>query len=279
MTRFRVFRALAAAGALLVPIIAAASLQDAASEHMSRGMELIQGGQAEAALEQFQAAIEASPELAAAHYYAGMALGQLQRFEESLERFLVAAELDPGNGQIHVMACRTAYSLQDYEEAWNQGIFAAQAGVDMSEAFVGLEQVSSRPADFDARMSAPRMFVAEIDLSRVGAVDANPDEITSSSSRVAAGLADFVETRRQLRDALARSEYFGVVNAPERATYVMLIEVDDVSSDQALMKLIDPQSGEVVHSRPVRLPPPGAALRSAADRLVSSLAMWLEENR
>ena len=276
-TAFRVFRALAVSGALLVPITAAASLQDETSEHMGRGLTLIQNGQAEAALEEFEKAIEASPELAGAHYYAGMVLGQLQRLEESLEHFVAAAELDPGNGQVHVMACRTAYSLQDYEESWNQGILAAQAGIDMSQAFAGLDQVSSRPANFDARMLAPRVFVAELDLSRVTAGDATPDRTTGSSMRLASRQADFVQTRRQLGLSLARSEHFAVVKSREQATYVLLVEVDDVLSDSALMKLIDTQTGEVVHSRPVRLPRGLNALRSATDRLVSSLAVWLQE--
>jgi len=49
-TAFRVFRTLAVSGALLLPITAAASLQDEASEHMRAGLALIQDGQAEAAL-------------------------------------------------------------------------------------------------------------------------------------------------------------------------------------------------------------------------------------
>jgi len=276
-TAFRVFRTLAVSGALLLPITAAASLQDEASEHMRAGLALIQDGQAEAALEEFEQAIEASPELASAHYYAGMALGQLQRLEESLERFVAAADLDPGNGQVHVMACRAAYSLQDYEESWNQGILAAQAGMDMSQAFAGLEQVSSRPADFDARMSAPRVFVADLDLSRVGAAEATPD--STAGSGIASRSVDLVQIPRQLSFALARSEYFAVVKSREQATYVLLVEIDDVRSDSALMKLIDAQTGEVAHSRPVTLPPRLDALRSASDRLVSSLARWLEENR
>jgi tetratricopeptide (TPR) repeat protein len=266
---------MALCGALTPPLAQAASPQDETSEHMSLGLALIQAGQAQEALEEFQKAIELSPELASAHYYAGMALGQLQRFDASLEQFVAAAELDPGNGQAHLMACRTAYALQDYEEAWNQGIYAAQAGMDMSQAFAGLEEVSPRPTDFDARMSAPRVFVAELDLSRAMASGATPDSTTGSSTTIAFRLEDFVQARRQIGLSLVRSESFSVVQSPEQATYVLLVEIDDAEELSGLAKLIDTQTDEVVVMRPVTLPSSIGALRSVTDRLVGFFEEWL----
>jgi tetratricopeptide (TPR) repeat protein len=275
-TTIRVFRTLALLGALLVPITTAAAFQNEADEHMRQGMTLIRSGQAEEALAEFEKAIEASPELATAHYYAGMALGQLQRFEESLEHFMTAGELDPGNAQIYVMACRTAYSLQNYDEAWNQGILASQAGMDMSEAFAGLEQVSSRPDDFDARMSVPRVLVAPLDTSRVLAGDATPGSSTGSTMMLATRQEDLVETRRQLGLSLIRSERFSVTQSVEMATYVLLVEIDDIEAFSGQLKLIDPQTDATVVSRPVSFPTSIGSLRSETDRLVSFLEERLQ---
>jgi tetratricopeptide (TPR) repeat protein len=260
----------------MAPITAAAALQNEADEHMRQGMALIQNGQPEQALTEFEKAIEASPELATAHYYAGMALGQLQRFEESLEHFMTAGELDPGNAQTYVMACRTAYALQDYEEAWNQGILAAQAGMDMSQAFAGLEQVSSRPDDFDARMSVPRVFVAPLDTSRVLGGDVTPGSSEGSTMMLASRQEDLIETRRQLGLSLIRSEGFSVTQSVEQATYVLLVEIDDIEALSGLMKLIDTQTDDAVVSRPVSFPTSIGSLRSETDRLVSFLEERLQ---
>lgn len=310
-TGFRVFRSTALVGApiavialaasLVAPAARATSLQDEAGEHMRQGMTLIQSGSAQEALAEFEKAIELSPELASAHYYAGMALGQLQRFDASLEQFIAAADLDPGNGQAHVMACRTAYAMKDYDEAWDQGISAAQAGMDMTEAFAGLEAVSERPADFEARMSTPRVFVAELDLSHARPSGATPDttggvrpddsggvgggrmgEISASgglSTTLAQRAEDFIEARRQLGFSLARSPSFAVTQSVERATYVMLVEIDDADELSGLAKLIDPHTDEVAAMRPVTLPRSIGSMRSVTDQLVGFFEEWLAENR
>lgn len=275
-TVFRVLHTVAFSAVLVAPLALAASSQDETSDHMSQGLTLIQAGQAQEALEEFEMAIELSPELASAHYYAGMALGQLQRFEESLEQFVAAADLDPGNGQAHLMACRTAYALGDYDEAWSQGIYAAQAGMDMSQAFAGLEEVSERPADFDARMSVPRVFVSELDLSHALPSGASPDSTSGLSTTLAERSEDFAQVRRQLGFSLDRSDSFFVSQSPERATYVLLVEIDNAGDLSGLAKLIDTQSGEVAVMRAVTLPSSISAMRSVTDRLVGFFEQWLQ---
>jgi tetratricopeptide (TPR) repeat protein len=283
---------IALAGALLAPItLAAPPQQDEAAEHMRQGMALIQGGQPQEALEEFEQALELTPESASGHYYAGMALGQLQRFQESLDHFLVATELDPGNGQAHLMACRSAYSLQDYDEAWTQAIYASQAGIDMTDAFAGLEVVSERPDDFEARMSNPRVFVAELDLSHARPTGATPDDVsggergpdrastTGLSTTIGLRAEDLIEARRQFGFSLARSPSFYVSQSPERATYVLLVEIDDVETMSGLAKLIDPATEEVAVMRAVTLPASVGSMRSVTDRVVGFFEEWLAENR
>lgn len=288
----RVLCGIAVAGAFLAPIMLAASpQQDEAAEHMRQGMALIQSGQAAEALAQFEQALELTPDSASAHYYAGMALGQLQRFQESLDHFLAAAELDPGNGQAHMMAVRSAYSVQNYEEAWNQAIYASQAGVDMTDAFAGLEAVSAKPDDFEARMSNPRVFVAELDLSHARPTGATPDDATGGergpdrasttglSTTIGLRAEDLIEARRQFGFSLARSSSFFVTQSPETATYVLLVEIDDLEAMSGLAKLIDPVTDEVAVMRAVTLPASVGSMRSVTDRVVGFFEEWLAENR
>ena len=251
-----------------------------AQERLDRGMQLLQEKQPGEALEELQKLIDESPNLAPAFFYAGVALGQLERYEEAYDYLVQAAELDPGNGQIHQMACVAAVRGQRLEESWEQAILAAQAGVDMSGIFSQLENAGPPPADFKDRMAAPRVFVAEIDLSALVTADLRPGEEEQSASEVTRSLVDIAEARRQFGLGLLRSPSFSVVNREEAATYVLLIQADRFSGSEldGYIKLLDPASGDEVYSRRLSLSDIGtlSALRGDVARQITHLETWLE---
>ncbi len=252
-----------------------------AQERLDRGMQLLQDNQPGEALEELQKLIDDGPDLAPAYFYAGVALGRLERYEEAYDYLVHAAELDPGNGQIHQMACVAAVRGQHLEESWEQAILAAQAGVDMSSIFSQLENAGPPPEDFEARMAAPRVYVAEIDLSALVAADLQPGEEEQSASEVTRSLVDIAETRRQFGLGLLRSPSFSVVKQEEGATFVLLIQADRFGGSEldGYIKLLDPASGDEVYSRRLSLSDIGtlSALRGDIARQITHLESWLEQ--
>jgi len=178
------------------------------------------------------------------------------------------------------MACVAAVRGQRLEESWEQAILAAQAGVDMSGIFSQLENAGPPPDDFEARMAAPRVFVAEIDLSALVTADLQPGEEEQSASEVTRSLVDISEARRQFGLGLLRSPSFSVVNQEEAATYVLLIQADRFSGSEldGYIKLVDPASGDEVYSRRLSLSDIGtvSALRGDVARQITHLETWLE---
>lgn len=254
---------------LLVASAAATDLQKA-QESLARGIELLQEKEPREALRQFQRAVEEEPTLAAAHYYMGMAYGQLQRYPEAYEAFVTAAALEPGNGEVHKMACIVAFYQGDYAAAWDQAILAGQAGIDMSQAFLELEQRAPPPSDWRQRLEAPRVLVDQLDIAGLVGRDSRPfapqqairgaeerkaDErggginmdpfpgesgLTSSEDRFlppsGSGLAAQVQAElhevwRQFGVHLADSPAFGLVQQVERANYILRIQVDDMTEE------------------------------------------------
>ena len=276
----------------LIAVAEGEAASQSAQERLDRGMQLLQENQPGEAFEELQKLIDERPDLAPAFFYAGVALGRLERYDEAYDYLIQAAELDPGNGQVHQMACIAAIRGQRIEESWEQAILAAQGGVDMSSIFSQLENVAPPPEDFEARMAAPRVFVAEIDLSALVTRDLQPGEEEQSASAVTRTQVDFAETRRQFGLGLLRSPSFSVVNQREAASFVMLILVDrlDEGGGEGIrlevrvdghIKLLDPVSGEEMYSRPLTLSDIGtiSALRGDIARQITHLETWLERER
>ncbi|MFQ5744119.1 MAG: tetratricopeptide repeat protein [Acidobacteriota bacterium] len=87
---------------------------------------------------------------------------------------------------------------------------------------------------------------------------------------------------RQFGMALLRSPGFGVVPKAELATYVLRIKVDDVGEDEprllvGFVKLLDPESGAELYSRPLELRNISSVsdLRNDIDRYVGYMEQWL----
>lgn len=266
---------------LAVAVANVEAASQSAQERLDRGKQLLQDNQPGEALEELQKLIEDGPDLAEAYFYAGVALGRLERFDEAYDYLVRAAELDPGNGQIHQMACVAAVRGQQLEESWEQAILAAQAGVDMSSIFSQLENAGPPPEDFEARMAAPRVYVAEIDLSALVTADLRPGEEEQSASEVTSSMVDIAETRRQFALGLLRSSSFSVVKQEEVATFVLLIQADSFGGSEldGYIKLVDPASGEEVYSRRLNLSDIGtlSALRGDIARQITHLETWLEQ--
>lgn len=135
-----------------------------AQEHLARGVEHLQAQELDDAIDELRKALDRVEDFPAAHYYLGVAHVQREEFEAGFRHLARAAELDPGNGEAHWQACRAAWFGQDFDNAWSQCILAAQAGKDVAGAFPELEKMSTPPAGYRDRVSAPRIHVLPPDI-------------------------------------------------------------------------------------------------------------------
>jgi tetratricopeptide (TPR) repeat protein len=250
----------------LLAVPAAAAPQQELLEKLQRGIEKVQEGDLEEGLAEIQAVIEAEPRLAAAHFYAGQASAQMRRWQQAYDYFVAATEQLPGYGVAHVQACRMAYNLRDFDASYQHAVRAAQAGIDMTDAFAGLEAVTNLPDGWQQRLEAPRVLIGNIDtealvaqgsstfggrqaeqgnagadqrgvttveegpvLGAATSAGAFPLGIGTSGAGLAAALqAEIHEVRRRFGEEMVRSEAFGVVSDQELANLVLYIKVDDV---------------------------------------------------
>ena len=263
----------------------------------ARAVELIAEERLPQALEELESAIAADPEYWEAHYQKGRVLGLLNRDLEARDALLTAAELNPGHAHTHYLAWLTAYAIMDYETAWDQAIRASLAGTDMNDKFLQMYAESEPPADFAARVRAPRVFVAEVDTREIFAraelpFNRNPlagaPQIEDRSSdvagveRVQERAFDLMRVQRFMRDALSDSLLFGVVLQPNRAKYGMVISVDAIESNapvgiEGYVRLFDAESGDVVFHRPLLLRDitSVAVMHGELARFVNLLELWV----
>ena len=80
--------------------------------HMLRAEAYQRRGATEAAVGEFQAAVELSPGEKVIHYNLGRNLAALNRLEEAKSRYLQAIEIDPDFAQAHT-ALGIIYGMQD----------------------------------------------------------------------------------------------------------------------------------------------------------------------
>jgi tetratricopeptide (TPR) repeat protein len=266
------FLVLAASLLILMASVGASDVlaaQEKAQEYLQKGVEELQNGELDSALREFKKAIEEAPTLAAAYYYSGMATAQQQKFDEAWDYFSTAADLSPGFGDAHMRACMVAFYLEEFSDAWEQGILAAQAGIDMDQAFAELQQRQDPPADWRTRLDAPRIMIGGLDTetlqaresgafatrTEAGAEDVRADDRGSGTSTgndatvnrgtfgsgaadmltgsgiTAAVQADLSEMRRQFGQGLMESTAFAVVPRPELTNYVLTLKVDEVAEE------------------------------------------------
>ncbi len=263
----------------------------------ARGVELIVEERASQALEELESAIVADPEYWEAHYQKGRALGLLNRDAEARDALLKAAELNPGHAHTHYLAWLTAYALMDYETAWDQAIRASLAGTDMNDKFLQMYAESEPPADFAARVRAPRVYVADVDTREIFAraelpfnrnplagapdIEDRPSDV-AGVERVQERAFELMLVQRFMREALSDSLFFGVVLQPDRARYGMVISVDSIErnapvSIEGYVRLFDAESGDVVYHRSLDLHDitSRAVLNGELKRFVNELELWV----
>jgi tetratricopeptide (TPR) repeat protein len=310
------FAVLAASLLILTASIGAPDVfaaQENAQDYLQKGVDELSKGDAERALREIEKAIEVAPGYPAAHFYAGMALAQMQKFEDAYDYFVAAADLSPGYAEAHMRACMVAYHQGKYDDSWEQAILASQAGYDMSQAFVGLEQEKAPPSDFEQRLNAPRVVIGGFDLEALSARDAfmgpPTEDVPSRSADAGTNAADSTQTsglplgtgstgaglvaeaspelnevRRQFGILLSQSKSFAVVPRPELADFMMEIQVDQLSEVEpramkGIIKLIEYSTLEQVYSRPVKFRNIAsvADLRTDVSRFVGYMETWLSE--
>ena len=277
--RLRAFALLSCLALLAIPSDAMAQTLE---ERIQKGQQLLQEGQLEQALAELQQALEEAPESVEALYFAGTTLGGLRRFDEAFDLFIQASKLDPGNAPIHHGAMIAAFQGQRFEDAWDQAILAAQSGQDMSAYFKQIEAVSPRPANFDARLAAPRVFVADLDMTRLITGDLSPSSFLDTSSvEINRAQQEIPEVRRLYILALVESEHFAVVSQVALATHVLLVQADSFQDGEinGYFKLVHPTSSEEIYSRQMSLSDitTPSAIRSDVALHIKYLETWLEQ--
>jgi hypothetical protein len=263
-------------------------------------VKLIQEDRLREALATLDRAVTADGEYWRAHYQRGRVLGQLGRWQESEDALLRATELNPGHGHSHRLAALAAANVGDWEVAWDQAIKAQLAGEDMTQTFLGMYQESPPPADFEIRINAATIFVAPIDTSPAAAdvelpTNFNPNAApvpgqrqgrpaNQEDSAISQSSLDLVRIQRAMRGAVAESPRLAVVLDPERARYILSIQLTEISTSQpnrgtGYIRLIDVGEKEIVHRQPIELPNLGsmADIAGRLRRYVTDLTARLAE--
>ena len=277
--RLRAFALLSCLALLAIP---SGAIAQTLEERIQKGQQLLQEGQLEQALAELQQALEEAPEYVPALYFAGTTLGRLRRFDEAFDLLTQAAKLDPGNAPIHQGAMIAAFQGQRFEDAWDQAILAAQSGQDMSAYFKQIEAVSPRPDDLDARLAAPRVFVTDLDMTRLITADLSPSSFLDTSSvEMNRAQQELPEVRRLYILALVESKHFAAVSQVALATHVLLVQADTFEDGEinGYFKLVHPTSGEDIYSRPMSLSDitTPSAIRSDVAVHIRYLETWLEQ--
>jgi CheY-like chemotaxis protein/tetratricopeptide (TPR) repeat protein len=129
------------------------------------GQTLLESGQADAAVERFEQAVDARPDQAAYHAYLGWALfiaGGVGRLEVARERLTRALTLDPDLGKAHELLGRLAVSTGDDATACVHLERALETEADQSEIIELLIAVHERLDDVRGAERSYRRFIAQL---------------------------------------------------------------------------------------------------------------------
>lgn len=124
------------------------------------GRRLLSVGSIDAAIEQLEQASRLDPNSWTAPFELARAYWLRKQTSEALLAALKATTARPGSG--HAVAARLAANLGRFEVAVEQAIRAQQAGENVGSLVEEIAALSpeSVPADFQDRLSAPRVFLA-----------------------------------------------------------------------------------------------------------------------
>jgi len=187
-----------------------------------------------------------------------------------------------------------------FQTAWVQAIRAHQAGADVTRLMEQLVQVDPGPDDLSLQLAAPGIFVAEAETSKAQAHTDNPfgvvelDEDTSErADSLGVGLRRLLESQgdihrvlHQTRESLANSHSFALVPREDMATYILVVEVDELGANpsqrdmKGYITLLDARDGEEVYRQPIELSNIAAAneVRAEIERYMIYLERWLESD-
>jgi Ca-activated chloride channel family protein len=185
----------------------------ASTAAVQAGVELLGANEAADSLFAFERALQEDPYNWQAYFYRGRAYGVLGRIEDAQADFLAAARVGAGVGPVHQFASIASADLEDFETAWEHAIRAQQAGINMQEHFDALQEIAPAPADLQARLAAPRLYVGP-------ALVPDPE---------AQAVLDAV--LRAIRLAVSESHAFGLVTQPQTADYYLRLQVSSVETD------------------------------------------------
>jgi tetratricopeptide (TPR) repeat protein len=303
MQRTLAWRSLLPAAAALLLALSPAMAQSALEEQVERARELLGEQRYEQALGELDAVIDENDGYAPAHYLRGIALGSLGREREALDAFVRATELSPGWGEAHRLAALAALNTRDLPLAWDHAIKAHQAGADVSESINRLLALEKAPADLDAQLAAARVYVMPLNTEKLAAEQQNPwgvdvvggggggipDPFNVSGARatgqgnqkITQAQSSFYNLLQQMRRSLSNSRYFGVVQQPDMAQYLLVVEVDELDGGhlRGYIKMYDARSGEEAYRRLLELRNIDslADLNADLERYVGYMQEWLLE--
>lgn len=182
----------------------------AAALAIASATRLLEEGHPEVALAAVDRAVAADPFFWQAHYYRAIVLALLERGPDAHSAVERAVELNPGNNRVHKLAWLIAYTGEDQEAAWEHAIRARQAGGGMTEELALLRRRGPVPADLEARLAAPKMFVA----------DSPADDLVLR--------ATVKRVYRGLRRVVSEASGIALVDDPRRASYVVIFDDERV---------------------------------------------------
>ncbi len=143
------------------PVYYRPTVDTATARHdVEEAAKLFSEGELQSAMLVLDRAIRADPGYAPAYFRRALVLAELDRLEDAQTNALRAAALSPGVAELHELAMLLLIDASDSATAWEQAIQAAQAGADLRRHFDRLDATGPAPADFDARVMAPRVMVA-----------------------------------------------------------------------------------------------------------------------
>lgn len=262
------------ATALEKPHSPAQQEQESPALELTRAAEqLLRSGNPEEALAEIDKALAEDENFAGAYYVGGLAYGQTGRLAEARDYFVRATELRPGWGEAHRFASTAFADTGDFEAAWEHAIKAHQAGVDMSDAFTRLQGSTAAPDDLDTQLAAARVFVGGYDTERLERGGTN----TNATAAMGRAAGDLFQVQEEARRQLSSSRSFGLVQRQDMARYIMIFEIDSLSTRRlvGVLKLVDAQSGEEAYRRRIDLT--DITSRSYLNREFSRIIALMEE--
>jgi tetratricopeptide (TPR) repeat protein len=288
---------------ITVLVLAVGSPPSSAAQHAAdlteEGGKLVEAGRYQQALEVLDRAIEEDAEYAMAYFVRGYALNGLGNLAGARDAFLRAAELNPGWADAHQMAAVLAARTGQFETSWTQAIRAHQAGAQVDRLMEQLARAQPGPDDLDRQLEAPRIFVAEADTTKAEAHTDNPfgveelDEDTNERAdalgvglrRILDSQGDIYRVLWQTRASLAASSNFALVQQADLATFILVVEVDELSasSDPRQMKgyvtIVRAGDAEEVYRQPIELSNISSAsvVRAEIERYTIYLERWAAE--